>query len=102
MASKATNSKGSIQAAVEGAPLEVDGLEVKPGLWEVGIYLGADSFVYHIVAEARRDGIRHTIISKRPVGEYLRWVDGLFQPGEVPSETSGIHFRAARKLRELL
>jgi len=102
MADKGSQSKGSIQAAVEGVPLEVDGSEVKPGLWEVGIYWGTDSFVYHIVAETRRDGIRHAIISKRPVGEYLRWVDGLFQPGQVPSETSGIHFRAARKLRELL
>jgi hypothetical protein len=26
----------------------------------------------------------------------------LFRPGEVPSESSGIHFRAARKLRELI
>jgi hypothetical protein len=102
MAGKGSKPKGSIQAAVEGTPLDVGGREVKPGLWEVGIYLGTDSFIYHVVAEARRDGIHHTIISKRPVGEYLRWVDGLFQPGQVPSETSGIHFRAARKLRELL
>ena len=102
MAGKGSQSQGSIQAAVEGTPLEVNGSEVKPGLWEVGIYLGTDGFVYHVVAEARRDGIGHRIIGKRPVGEYLRWVDGLFQPGEVPSATSGIHFRAARKLRELL
>jgi hypothetical protein len=102
MAGKGTKPKGSVSAAIEGTPLEVDGLELKTGLWEVGIYWGADGFVYHIVAEMRRGGLHHTIISKRPVGEYLRWVDGLFRPGQVPSESSGIHFRAARKLRELL
>jgi hypothetical protein len=102
MSGKGSKSKGSISPAIEGTPLEVDGLELKRGLWEVGVYWGTDGFVYHVVAETRPAGIHHTIISKRPVGEYLRWVDGLFRPGEVPSESSGIHFRAARKLRELL
>jgi hypothetical protein len=41
-------------------------------------------------------------LGKRKVGEYLRWVDGLFQPGTLPSENNAIHFRAARKLRELI
>lgn len=102
MAGKGIKSKGSIHAVVEGTPLEVDGPELKKGLWEVGVYWGSDGFVYHVVAEKRRDGLRHTIISKRTVGEYLRWVDGLFRPGQVPSESSGIHFRAARKLREII
>ena len=102
MTGKGAKSKGSIEPAVEGTPLEVDGPELRKGLWEVGVYWGADAYVYHIVAEMQRGGIHHTIISKRPVGEYLRWVDGLFQPGQVPSEPSGLHFRAARKLRELL
>jgi len=93
---------GPIQPAIEGTKLEADGPEVNQGLWEVGIYLGTDSFVYHIVAEASGGVIDYTIISKRQVGEYLRWVDGLFRPGQVPSETAGIHFRAARKLRELI
>ena len=82
--------------------LAADGEEVKKGLWESGIYLGADGFVYHIFAQPWRDGIRGHISGKRAVGEYLRWVDGLFRQGELPSETSGVHFRAARKLRELL
>jgi|SRR5437868_12426074 len=99
---KRSSSKGSIQAAVEGTPLDVDGPELKQGLWAVGVYWGTDRFVYHIAAETQREGIRHTVISKRPVGEYLRWVDGLFRAGEVPSASAGIHFRAARKLRELL
>ena len=102
MPRKKSSSKGPIKAAVEGTKLEADGPEVKKGLWEVGIYWGTDGFVYHIVAEAKNGAIKHSIISKRPVGEYLRWVDGLFRPGQVPSEASGIHYRAARKLRELI
>ena len=95
-------AQGPIKAATEGTALDVDGRELQKGLWEVGVYWGADNFVYHIVAELHRGGVRHRIISKRPVGEYLRWVDGLFRPGQLPSETTGIHYRAARKLRELI
>lgn len=102
MAGKGLRSKGPINAAIDGAALESDGRELKKGLWEVGIYWGTDGFVYHIVAEVRSGAVNHTIISKRLVGEYLRWVDGLFRPGEVPSASSGIHYRAARKLRELI
>ncbi|HJQ26281.1 MAG TPA: hypothetical protein VKA60_20375 [Blastocatellia bacterium] len=102
MPRKRPKPMGPIKPAVEGTKLEADGPEVKQGLWEVGIYLGTDGFVYHIVAEANGSAIDYTIISKRPVGEYLRWVDGLFRPGQVPSEFSGIHFRAAKKLRELI
>jgi len=102
MPGKKSKAKGPIRAAVEGAMLDADGPQVKKGLWEVGVYWGTDGFVYHIAAEAEGGAIYHTIISKRPVGEYLRWVDGLFRPGQVPSEASGIHYRAARKLRELI
>ena len=102
MAGKGSTAQGPIKAATEGTALEVDGRELQKGLWEVGVYWGTDNFVYHIVAERHRVGVKHTIISKRPVGEYLRWVDGLFRPGQLPSETTGIHYRAARKLRELI
>ena len=102
MAGKGSQTKGPINAAVDGTALESDGRELKKGLWEVGVYWGTDGFVYHIVADTKGGAISHTIISKRPVGEYLRWVDGLFRPGEVPSESTGIHYRAARKLRELI
>jgi hypothetical protein len=95
-------AEGPIRAAVEGTALDVGGTELKRGLWEVGVYWGTDDYVYHVVAEAQKGGVRHRIISKRPIGEYLRWVDGLFRPGQLPSETTGIHYRAARKLRELL
>ena len=33
---------------------------------------------------------------------YLRGVDGLFHPGGIPAGENAIHFRAARKLRELI
>ncbi|MCI0486907.1 MAG: hypothetical protein L0229_09930 [Blastocatellia bacterium] len=79
-----------------------DGQEVQNNLWESGVYLGADGFVYHIFAQPRRGGIRVHVSGKRAVGDYLRWVDGLFRAGELPSESSGMHYRAARKLRELL
>jgi hypothetical protein len=102
MSGKGSSSKGSIKPAIDGTPLEFDGAQLSEGLWEVGVYWGTDSFVYHIVAENKGGGVTHRVISKRPVGEYLRWVDGLFRPGELPSASTGIHYRAARKLRELM
>jgi hypothetical protein len=82
--------------------LEKDGEELKTNLWENGVYWGADNYVYHLIAEHGRKGLKVIVVGKRPVGEYLRWVDGLFRPGEIPSESNAIHYRAARKLRELL
>lgn len=87
---------------MQGELLGFDGLELKTGLWESAVYLGADEFVYHITSQHVRDHLQHTIEGKRAVGEYLRWVDGLFRPGELPSEANGIHYRAARMLRELI
>lgn len=91
-----------MQIALAGTVLGKEGRELKNGLWEVGVYLGTDGFVYHINAQQTRGGIQTRIAGKRPTGEYLRWVDGLFRPGELPGESNGVHYRAARKLRELL
>ena len=102
MSSKGSHKKQPIQIATEGTVLGFEGLELKKGLWENSVYLGTDGFVYHIAASQAQGGLRKTIEGKRAVGEYLRWVDGLFRPGELPGETSGIHYRAARKLRELI
>lgn len=102
MSSKGADRKPAIQIAVEGSLLGFDGRELKTGLWERAVYLGADGFVYHISSRQKRDSLQHTIEGKRSVGEYLRWVDGLFRPGELPSEANGIHYRAARLLRELI
>jgi hypothetical protein len=90
------------QIISQGILLGSDGQELKKGLWEDSVYWGADNFVYHLRAEQRRGGLKATIKGKRPVGEYLRWVDGLFRPGELPSESNAIHYRAAKKLRELI
>jgi hypothetical protein len=102
MSSKGERRKEAIQMARQGSLLGSDGLELKTGLWESAVYLGADGFVYHITSYQARGGLQQTIEGKRPVGEYLRWVDGLFRPGELPSEANGIHYRAARMLRELI
>ena len=99
MAGKTTQYDHIIE---QGTILEKDGTELKKNLWENGVYWGADNFVYHLVAEQRRKGLEVIILGKRPVGEYLRWVDGLFRAGEIPSESNAIHYRAARKLRELM
>lgn len=102
MSSKGAGRKQAIQIAMQGNLLGFDGLELKTGLWESAVYLGADGFVYHITSRQARGGLQNTIAGKRSVGEYLRWVDGLFRPGELPSEANGIHYRAARMLRELI
>jgi hypothetical protein len=102
MSNKGSRQKEALQIATGGMVLGSDGLELKKGLWETSVYLGTDGFVYHITARQARGGIQTAIAGKRPTGEYLRWVDGLFRPGELPSESNGVHYRAARKLRELL
>ncbi|HVG21749.1 MAG TPA: hypothetical protein VNI02_22125 [Blastocatellia bacterium] len=102
MPNKGSQQKEAVQTALKGAVLGQEGQELKKGLWETCVYLGADGFVYHINARQTRGGIQTVIAGKRATGEYLRWVDGLFRPGELPSESNGVHYRAARKLRELL
>ena len=102
MSGKGVSRKEPLQIAIEGSVLGCEGQELKKGLWENGVYLGTDDFVYHITARQARGGLQKTIKGKRAVGEYLRWVDGLFRPGELPSEANGVHYRAARKLRELI
>lgn len=100
MSSKGRNE--AVQVAIEGSLLGFEGEEVKRGLWENGVYLGKDGYVYHITARQTRGGLQKTVEGKRSVGEYLRWVDGLFRPGELPGEANAIHYRAARMLRELI
>jgi hypothetical protein len=90
------------QVINQGTLLEKDGRELKKGLWENCVYWSANNFVYHFLVEEKRGNLKITVIGKRPVGEYLRWVDGLYRPGEIPSESNAIHYRAARKLRELI
>jgi hypothetical protein len=102
MSIKEKGRKQGIQIALQGSLLGFDGLELKKGLWESAVYLGADGFVYHITSHQTRGGLQNTIEGKRSVGEYLRWVDGVFRPGELPSEANGVHYRAARVLRELI
>lgn len=91
-----------LKTVIAGTLLAVDGRKLGGDLWEEAVYLGKDGFVYHISAAKGEGGADSSISAKRPIGEYLRWVDGLFRQGEVPSQSGGIHYRAARKLRELI
>ncbi|HVF89916.1 MAG TPA: hypothetical protein VNH22_07605 [Blastocatellia bacterium] len=102
MSNKLPQSEELAQIARDATPLGVDGSELKRGLWENGVYLRADGFVYHMTARQARGQVKVKIEGKRAVGEYLRWVDGLFKPGELPTESNAVHYRAARKLRELI
>lgn len=99
MTGKLANYK---QIISQGTLLGSDGEELESGFWEDAVYWGADNFVYHLSADKGRSGLKVFVRGKRPVGEYLRWVDGLFRPGEIPSEAMAIHYRAAKKLRELI
>ena len=95
-------SPDALARALAGTLLGADGNQIKPGVWEACVYHGRDGFVYHITAQPRGSASQLRIAGKRSVGEYLRWVDGLFAPGQVPDEKNAVHFRAARTLRELL
>ena len=98
----AKNNTDAIGQATGGTLLGNDGLELKKGIWQSCVYLGMDGFVYEISAEQSKHGLKTKVKGKRVVGDYLRWVDGLFQPGALPDEANGVHYRAARLLRELL
>jgi hypothetical protein len=102
MSNRSRGGSDYARLAAASTVLETSGDEIRPGLWENGVYVSDDGFVFHLIAEEARGKLKITVIGKRAVGEYLRWVDGLFRPGEVPSETNAIHFRAAKKLRELI
>jgi hypothetical protein len=82
--------------------LGFEGRQFEKDLWESCVYLGTDGHVYHLIASVKRGERRITVSSKRSVGEYLRWVDSIFDPGQVPDESKGVHYRAARALRELI
>jgi hypothetical protein len=98
----AKNIADAIQQATGGTLLGSDGLELKRGIWESCVYLGMDGFVYEICGQQSKHGLKTRVVGKRAVGDYLRWVDGLFRPGELPDEANAVHYRAARMLRELL
>lgn len=102
MSNKQPGSKNPARIAEEGIALGTEGRELKRGVWENGVYLRDDGFVYHITARQARGQIAARIEGKRAVGEYLRWVDGLFEPGALPTASNAVHYRAARKLRDLI
>ena len=96
------NSADVLERVLSGKLLGSEGRELKKGLYEVCVYLGPDGFVYEVSCEKSKGGLKPRIKSKRSVGDYLRWVDGLFRPGELPGESSAVHYRAARLLREIM
>lgn len=102
MSNDDSKKKDYSQIAAESTLLGNEGGELKSGLWENGVYLGRDGFVYHITAKVKEGNIKTHVVGKRSVGEYLRWVDGIFRPGQLPSASNAIHYRAARKLREII
>jgi len=100
---KKARATSDIAGITAGTLLASEGRETGRGLWERCVYLGADNFVYELETDKRPSGeLRSRVAGKRKIGDYLRWVDGLFQRGELPAESNGIHYRAARLLRELI
>lgn len=102
MSEKRARPSDAIRRVLSGSLLAAEGDKLANGLQERSVHLGPDGYVYQLATSERRGVLQTSIVGKRAVGEYLRWVDGLFRPGELPGEENGIHFRAARKLRELI
>jgi len=86
----------------EGAPLAEAGERLRNGIHEHLVILGHDGFVYSIKAETDGGKDKITIERKMRPGDYLRWVDELYSGGNLPSDSTGIHYRAAFKLREII
>jgi hypothetical protein len=99
---KKSKIHADIRVIRAGTLLASEGDELAKGLWERSVYLGPDSFVYELETSKRPGDIKSRVVGKRNIGDYLRWVDGLFRQGELPAESNGIHYRAARFLRELI
>src|ERR1700733_104695 len=77
--------KDAIGNALACTLLASEGQELKKGVWERCVSLGADGFVYQIEPIQTRGALKIKMVAKRKVGDYLRWVDGLFAPGELPA-----------------
>lgn len=99
---KKSRTSTEIGAITGGTLLASEGRELARGLWERSVYLGTDRFVYELEASKASAEVKSRVAGKRSVGDYLRWVDGLFSRGELPAESNGIHYRAAKLLRELI
>ena len=99
---KKSKISADIGTITGGTLLASEGRELAKGRWERGVYLGTDDFVYELETTQRPGDLRSKVAGKRRIGDYLRWVDGLFRQGELPAEANGIHYRAARQLRELI
>jgi hypothetical protein len=82
--------------------LASEGEQLARGRWERSVYLGADNFVYELETSKAGGEVKSRVAGKRKIGDYLRWVDGLFNRGELPAESNGIHYRAAKLLREII
>jgi len=99
---KKNRAGGDIGTITGGTLLASEGRELARGLWERCVYLGTDQFVYELETSKGPGNVNSRVAGKRRIGDYLRWVDGLFHRGELPAETNGIHYRAAKLLRELI
>ena len=93
---------GDLGTITGGTLLASEGEQLARGRWERCVYLGTDNFVYELETRKASGEVKSRVAGKRKIGDYLRWVDGLFNRGELPSEANGIHYRAARLLRELI
>jgi hypothetical protein len=93
-----------IKAAFDGTVLANDGKQFSKGIWEFGVYLGTDGFVYFIEATTKQNEMRYRVMRKNTVGEYLRWVDDIHSggSGQLPAEDNNIHYQAAWALREII
>jgi hypothetical protein len=99
---KKNRISGDLATITGGTLLASEGDQLARGRWERCVYLGTDNFVYELETSKSPGDVKSRVAGKRKVGDYLRWVDGLFNRGELPSESNGIHYRAARLLRELI
>jgi hypothetical protein len=99
---KKNRINGELGTITGGTLLASEGEQLAKGRWERCVYLGTDNFVYELETSNARGDVKSRVAGKRTIGDYLRWVDGLFNRGELPSESNGIHYRAAKLLRELI
>jgi hypothetical protein len=93
-----------VKLALEGKLLARDGRRLAQGVWESAVYLGSDGFVYHLEASREREEVTFRIARKSKVGDYLRWVDDIFneRSGRLPAETNKVHYQASLNLREMI
>lgn len=89
-----------LNSMVFGERLAIAGEEVASRIWERAIYLGADDYIYEILASREGDEVVLTIASKRTLADYFRFLAKRLETAGGFADRADLYRRAALRLLE--